>query len=435
MNSQCEELFSMNTVLDSIVRNNGKVKDHDDYIKTMLNINGYLVERPLIKPSSVRKMIRDLGEVQRDLGVWPAFIVCKEFKKEITISKMNVRDQEDSGNLLKMAENFLDFCMQFYKRIIKSYNGINKEDVMLNLITSKLCRLIDIIELYKGSEGKFSAIVFVDRVLYSFAIAKYLDELSQISEVRFNYLRSNFFVGNNNDYLNLKFIKQAIKNFKHTIKEFKDGKLNLLVSTSVLEEGIDIGKCNLVIRFSEPKTYREFVQSKGRARAKNSHFFIIHDDSIKINKEMKKYDDTEEFLNHRFQLSSQEKWNESVLPDDYKVSSEDDEFIHSSTGSKMSLHEAAPFLNRYIIKKGGKNHLSSYSIKKTKLGFKANLSLQGLTLIENDIEGKTKDDEIEAFQSACLEACKKLYEQGQLNDHFIPISDEMVRLKFKIKTN
>ena len=47
------------------------------------------------------------------------------------------------------------------------------------------------------------------------------------------------------------------------------------MSTDVLEEGMDITTCNLVIRFDEITTFRSYVQSKGRARAKPSKYIVL----------------------------------------------------------------------------------------------------------------------------------------------------------------
>lgn len=54
------------------------------------------------------------------------------------------------------------------------------------------------------------------------------------------------------------------------LDQFKQGSINLIIATSVLEEGIDLQECNLVISFDVPQTFRSYVQSKGRARMKNS---------------------------------------------------------------------------------------------------------------------------------------------------------------------
>lgn len=50
---------------------------------------------------------------------------------------------------------------------------------------------------------------------------------------------------------------------------------NLLIATSVLEEGMELPRCNLVVRFDEPQSYRSYVHCKGRARAADAHFILL----------------------------------------------------------------------------------------------------------------------------------------------------------------
>jgi endoribonuclease Dicer len=49
-------------------------------------------------------------------------------------------------------------------------------------------------------------------------------------------------------------------------------------STDVLEEGIDVPRCNIVVRFDPIKTMCSFIQSKGRARDQSAIFHVIDAD-------------------------------------------------------------------------------------------------------------------------------------------------------------
>lgn len=54
---------------------------------------------------------------------------------------------------------------------------------------------------------------------------------------------------------------------EEVLKKFRMHECNLLITTAVLEEGFDLPKCNLVVRFDQPTSYRSYVQCKGRAKA------------------------------------------------------------------------------------------------------------------------------------------------------------------------
>jgi endoribonuclease Dicer len=67
----------------------------------------------------------------------------------------------------------------------------------------------------------------------------------------------------------------------------------LLIATSVLEEGIDVPSCNLVVRFDRITTFTSFVQSMGRARKRNAQFyaFISQENYHKHLGELEKFQD------------------------------------------------------------------------------------------------------------------------------------------------
>jgi ERCC4-related helicase len=56
---------------------------------------------------------------------------------------------------------------------------------------------------------------------------------------------------------------------------FKDGTCNLLVATSVAEEGVDVPEANCVIYFDAIDTAVSYVQGRGRARQKDSSFVMM----------------------------------------------------------------------------------------------------------------------------------------------------------------
>jgi endoribonuclease Dicer len=68
----------------------------------------------------------------------------------------------------------------------------------------------------------------------------------------------------------------SLSNEQHTVMEhFREGWINCVFATNVAEEGIDIPQCSLVVRFDLFKTPIQYMQSRGRARMKDSVYAMM----------------------------------------------------------------------------------------------------------------------------------------------------------------
>ena len=68
----------------------------------------------------------------------------------------------------------------------------------------------------------------------------------------------------------------------------------------MLEEGIDLPKCNLVVRFDVPLNFCSYIYSKSKACANNANFFIMYEISQKseIIDDLSKYYEIEQVIEY-----------------------------------------------------------------------------------------------------------------------------------------
>ncbi|XP_023581029.1 ATP-dependent RNA helicase DHX58 isoform X1 [Trichechus manatus latirostris] len=67
----------------------------------------------------------------------------------------------------------------------------------------------------------------------------------------------------------------SMRDQQEVIRKFRVGILNLLVATSVAEEGLDIPHCNVVVRYGLLTNEISMVQARGRARAGQSVYAFV----------------------------------------------------------------------------------------------------------------------------------------------------------------
>lgn len=211
-----------------------------------------------------------------------------------------------------------------------------------------------------------------------------------------------------------------------TIQSFRKGVLNCLFATPVAEEGLDIPDCNLVIRFDPCNTMIQYVQSRGRARHKNSRF--VH---------LQERDNWEEQdrLEDIHQCEIRMKTFCRNLPKEQRLASEelDDEemqdkhrfptFLIPSTGAKLTYPFSLLVLNHYVSMLP-QDEFDDTSIRfvvfirdgnfvcEVNLPERANIS---------PVVGRPYSTKVHAKMSAAFEVCKLLRKQRLLDDNLLPI--------------
>jgi len=107
--------------------------------------------------------------------------------------------------------------------------------------------------------------IFVERIMTAKAVERFMRGNVNFSRFSISYLTGG---STSKDSLS-----PAVQRF--TLDLFRAGKVNLLFTTDVTEEGIDVPNCSCVIRFDLPRTVCSYVQSRGRARRSSSSYVLM----------------------------------------------------------------------------------------------------------------------------------------------------------------
>ncbi|KAK9058908.1 hypothetical protein SSX86_023756 [Deinandra increscens subsp. villosa] len=283
-------------------------------------------------------------------------------------------------------------------------------------VTPKVQSLIQILLKYQHMED-FRAIIFVERVVAALVLPKVFAELPSL-----NFINSASLIGHNNSH------EMRTSQMQDTISKFRDGRVTLLVATSVAEEGLDIRQCNVVIRFDLAKTVLAYIQSRGRARKPGSDYILmIERGNLPHEAFLRNARNSEETL----RKEAIERTDLSHLRDTSKLISIEPThgavYQVESTGAVVSLNSAVGLIHFYC------SQLPSdrYSILRPEFIMERHEKPEGLTEYScrlqlpcnapfERLEGPVCSSMRIAQQAVCLAACKKLHEMGAFTDMLLP---------------
>ncbi|KAL5140770.1 Endoribonuclease Dicer 2 [Glycine soja] len=275
-----------------------------------------------------------------------------------------------------------------------------KSDVKMGLLTSKVCCLVDSLLEYRGLTD-MRCIIFVERIITAIVLEDLLNTLLP----KYNSWKTKFIAGYNFGLQNQSRTKQ-----NEIVNEFRMGLVNIIVATSILEEGLDVQRCNLVIRFDPCPTVCSFIQSRGRARMRNSDYILMvkSGDSVTCSR-LEKYLASADIMR-------KESLRHSSLPcDPFEGDEFDKEAYHvSSTGAIANLSSSISLIYLYCSRLPADGYFKPaprWDKETGTLYLPKSCPLQPIC-----VEGNKKH----LKNIACLEACKQLHKIGALTDNLVP---------------
>lgn len=242
-------------------------------------IEGRNYTMPNLMPLNDSCNLKDLNNLLEDIilhmstmGIYGAIKCAISYMIQLECLKKHCQD-------LKMFALFtciitkLSFIKQTLSNEIKEFE---EKDQIDRFSSDKILHLIDIFRNYSSvCKEELCVIIFTKRRFTAKLIYHILDSLSKCNP-EFQHIKPDYIVGfNNNPYNSTRESLFISKKNKQVIEMFRNKEINVLVSSSVLEEGVDMQKCCMVIRYDLPEDYRGYIQSKGRARNKDSLFYMM----------------------------------------------------------------------------------------------------------------------------------------------------------------
>lgn len=140
---------------------------------------------------------------------------------------------------------------------------------------SKYVKLVEMLQNYSNIPH-FRAIVFVSTKIGAHELCEFLANSPVAS-----FVRSEILIGHKSSTN----IGMTGHQQQEIIKHFTSGTINVIIATSVAEEGLDIPACNVVFRLHSIFHAHQLIQTRGRARSKESDFYLIfHKESKDMNR-------------------------------------------------------------------------------------------------------------------------------------------------------
>ncbi|KAK0444119.1 hypothetical protein EV421DRAFT_2081413 [Armillaria borealis] len=282
---------------------------------------------------------RTASDILSDLGAWAAdwyvFTVLEQARKACQGVEMMPSWQTREKKYMLSLLNQICVCpVSYYAYDIVEDSSKKVAELVKALLQEK--------EQFEAANEAFSGLVFVTR---RDAVLALTEILTHHPETKDKFKIGSLLGTSDSSYrhsfldLTRKLLKQSQE---ETLSDFRIGEKNLIISTSVAEEGIDVQACGCVIRWDPPQNMVSWLQSRGRARRKRSTFIVMFQRGGGDEDDVLKWESTEAEV---LRLCNEPERVMTAEPDEWD---EWEEFRVPSTGALLTLESALPHLAHFV---------------------------------------------------------------------------------------
>uniref|UniRef100_A0A182UVJ5 Dicer-2 n=1 Tax=Anopheles merus TaxID=30066 RepID=A0A182UVJ5_ANOME len=392
------------------------------------------LQKSFCKPlKEVKRALTEFKHQLEEHGMYAGSLAILAVIVQLEVSKR----QSPCDKARQVYRSAISFCESIRHELVEAMSGLRGTHQILSFSSDQARKLLKYLEdSYRTAEDQNKqALVFVKRrftakVLYHLIRIYFhcLSKRDNEDELVEPIVKPDFIVGANAALEESIDAILVVKEDRRVIENFRKRKINVLCATNVLEEGIDLQMCNMVIMYDAPLSYASFMQSKGRARMKTSTYLMMAPaaDLQQFAKRMKLYRDIENRLKE--ELVGKTINRPEPLENDVRKELLDDLIppFYTPFKAKLDALSAIQLLNRYCMSMprdlftGSNVTWERIDRSPTEIIVTVKLPLQ--STVREVIHGQTMKNLKLAKQSAAFNACKRLFEVGELNMYLLPIA-------------